>query len=77
VTTPPLPVDVSGIDEVLPDPGHEAIRLAALNAIVEVARLHQSLLDTVTAQGQQIAALQAQVAALTPAPVPPDPPPAS
>lgn len=82
----PLPIDVSGIDEELHDPGHEAIRAAALNAIVKVAQLHQELLDTVTAQGAQLTALQAevadlqaQVAALTPpAPVPPDdPPPAS
>lgn len=69
--TAPLPIDVSGISVPLPDPGHEAIRVAALNAIVKVAELHQELVDTVTAQGGQIAALQAQVSALTPPPTPP------
>lgn len=69
MTTPPLPIDVSGIAVPLPDPGHEAIRVAALNAIVKVAELHQALMDTVTAQGEQIAALQEQVAALTPPPL--------
>jgi uncharacterized coiled-coil protein SlyX len=77
--TAPLPIDVSGISQQLPDPGHEAIRLAALNAITAVAGMHQALVDTVTAQGAQITDMQAALDALTarvtaleptPAPVP-------
>lgn len=52
-----LPIDISGIDEPLPDPGHEAIRVAAITAIEQVWVLHAQLVA-------QVADLQRQVAAL-------------
>lgn len=55
MTTPP--VDVSGIDEPLPDPGHEAIRIAVLNAIGQVWVLHQQLVAQVADLQQQVAAM--------------------
>lgn len=62
----PLPIDVSGIDEQLPDIGHEAIRVAALKAIETVWTAHLTLVADLTATQQTVADLQAQVAALTP-----------
>jgi hypothetical protein len=52
-----LPIDTSGIDEPLPDPGHEAIRVAAIAAIEQVWVIHQQLAD-------EVAALKARVDAL-------------
>lgn len=69
--TDPLPIDVSGIDEPLPDLAHEAIRQAVINALSVVWGDHQSLVDRVTAletttttQAGQIADLQTRVTAL-------------
>ena len=62
----PLPIDTSSIDEPLPDMGHEAIRLAVLNAIATVWAEHQTLVAQVNDLSAQLAALQAQVAALNP-----------
>lgn len=48
-TPTPLPIDVSGIDEPLPDIGHEAIRQAALNAIQTVWMNHEGLVQQLAA----------------------------
>jgi hypothetical protein len=66
----PLPIDTSGIDTPLLDLGHEAIRVAVLNAIQTVWTEHTRLVGQVNDQATQITALQQQVAALTPAPAP-------
>lgn len=60
----PLPIDTSGIDEPLPDVGHEAIRLAVLNAIATVWAEHQTLVAQVADQAAQIQALTERVSAL-------------
>lgn len=60
----PLPIDTSGIDEPLPDVGHEAIRLAVLNAIATVWTEHQTLVAQVADQATQIQALTARVSVL-------------
>jgi hypothetical protein len=53
----PLPIDVSGIDQPLPDLGHEAIRQAVLAAMSTVWTQHQTLADRVTTLESQVAAL--------------------
>lgn len=63
-TPAPLPIDVSGIDEPLRDLGHEAIRVAALNAIQTVWVNHQGLVTQLAAARVELAGTQATVADL-------------
>lgn len=55
--TAPLPIDISGIDQPLPDPGHEALRVAVLNAIEQVWVLHLQLVAQVNSLQQQVNAM--------------------
>lgn len=69
-----IPIDVSGISEELPDPGHERIRAAVLSAVQLVWTEHEALVVRVTSLEDAVTTLTAQVAALTPPPVPTQPP---
>lgn len=62
--TPPLPidVDVSAIDQPLPDDGHEAIRLAVLSAIQTVLAAHTALVDALAQTNAELATAQADLA---------------
>ncbi|MGZ4617188.1 MAG: hypothetical protein ACXV3F_00360 [Frankiaceae bacterium] len=62
--TTPLPIDISGIATPVPDPGHDAIRAAALSAVKQVWTNHLQLVAQLQAAQQQIADLQNRVAAL-------------
>jgi hypothetical protein len=69
--TDPLPVVIP--DELLqplPDLSHERIRLLVLEALQVVWGQHQELAAQLTTAQADITALQAQVAALTPPPLP-------
>lgn len=59
---PPLPINVAGIDQPLPDDGHEAIRQAVLAAIQTVWQRHVELMAALDDTNAQLTTTQAGLA---------------
>lgn len=76
--TAPLPPDIAALlaDLLipLPDPAHDLLRVKVVAAMRSVWDYHTGLLTDLEHAQADIAALQAQVAALTPTPAPTPPP---
>lgn len=61
----PLPIDVSPISQPLPDPAHEAIRSAVINALTQVWSDHEALVAQINSLSTQLTQAQSDIAALT------------